>query len=340
MSNRFIDVRITRESRPVNVVGFGNVLILGTSKTNDYKEYQTILDVEKDYATDTKEYKLAERMFKGDVDQYGRIKSPTKIAIVSTLWNDATGEVTALTDVLEANREGWFYLVTTTKDAEAVEALAQWTTENKKVFGTTTTDKNLLTTLAGFKYTYVQVSKDENSLAAEGVIALASVTDPGNITFTYKTLQNISPSKFTNAEIDEIHRLNGNTYIKEGGVDVTSSSKMMNGNYLDELLGEAFIESEMTKNAFEILTKNGKIPYDDRGIALAVGAVDKTLKTAANMGIIEKDASGNGLYEITAPRLQDIKKADKASRILKGVEWRATQEGAIEGMELSGLFTW
>ena len=94
MSNRYVDVTITRQTKAVSEKGFGTPLVLATSKNLPYKVYTDIEQVTADFATTTEEYKLLSRMF-------GQNPRPAEIAVFGVQYNGTNGNPAVLVDAFE-----------------------------------------------------------------------------------------------------------------------------------------------------------------------------------------------------------------------------------------------
>lgn len=132
-------VNITKQTKAISQKGFGLPLILGTSKESPYKEYTEIEEVNKDFGADSKEYKIAAKIF-------SQTPSPQMVAIYSAVYNEETGEpkdlVTALNTLIETNNN-WYFLTCTNNSNDIVQELAKWTDTQMKVFFVTTQNLGL-----------------------------------------------------------------------------------------------------------------------------------------------------------------------------------------------------
>lgn len=331
MGNRYVNVTITRQTQPVSQQGFGLPLILGTSKASAYKEYANLAAVSVDFAETTEEYKIASALF-------GQAQKPEKVAIHSILWDEATGvptDLTAALNTLVLTHNEWYFLLAATQDDEAITALAQWASAQMKIYFVSTANEVLSGTLNAER-AVVQVHPNPETYPAEAWVGYGATKDAGSFTWTFKTLNGIAPANYTSSEVDAIHDANGNTYIREGGVNITSAGKTTSGEYIDIIMGQDYIQSRMTENVFGLLARTPKVPFTDNGIAMVVAEVEKALKDAAQKGILATDSAGNPIYTVSAPTAADISANDKANRALAGISWAATVAGAVEDVDING----
>jgi hypothetical protein len=333
MGNRYVDVTITRQTKPVTEKGFGTPLVLATSKDLAYKVYTDIEQVTSDFADTTEEYKLLARMFEQD-------PRPAEIAVYGVQYDSATGNPTDLTTALDAlvtmGNNDFYYLLSVEQGDDEITALAQWVSTKDKIYAASTSSTTLYQTLNGlYDNVFLLVHDQPRQYPAEGLVALLAPQEVGSYTWTFKTIKNVSPAAYDNEQINDIHSNNACTYISEGGVNITSHGVATSGEYMDVVQATHFIKSSMAKAVFELLAKTPKIPYTDAGIAMVVAEVDKVLKQAFKQGIIA-DENGEPLYTITVPKRADIPANTKAQRILPDIEWTATIAGAVEKVEIKG----
>lgn len=335
MGNRYVDVTITRQTKAVSEKGFGTPLVLATSKNLPYKVYTGIDQVASDFATTTEEYKLFSRMF-------GQNPRPAEIAVFGVQYNGATGDpdtlVSALNDLIKTNND-FYYLVSVEQGDDEIAALAQWVSTQEKIYAASTSSETLYTMLNGlYDNVFLLVHDQPRQYPAEGLVALLAPQEIGSYTWTFKTIQGVAPATFDATKINDIHNNNACTYIREGGVNITSHGVATSGEYIDNVQATHFIKARMTEAVFRLLATQPKVPYTDAGIAMVVAEVDNVLKQAFRQGIIAEE-NGEPLYTITVPKRAEIPANTRAQRILPDVEWTATIAGAVEKVEIRGVLT-
>lgn len=335
MGNRYVDVTITRQTKAVSEKGFGTPLVLATSKNLPYKVYTEIDQVASDFATTTEEYKLLSRMF-------GQNPRPAEIAVFGVQYNGANGDpdtlVSALNDLIKTNND-FYYLVSVEQGDDEIAALAQWVSTQEKIYAASTSSETLYTMLNGlYDNVFLLVHDQPRQYPAEGLVALLAPQVIGSYTWTFKTIQGVAPAAYDDTKINDIHSKNACTYIREGGVNITSRGVATSGEYIDIVQATHFIKARMTEAVFRLLATQPKVPYTDAGIAMVVAEVDNVLKQAFRQGIIAEE-NGEPLYTITVPKRAEIPANTRAQRILPDVEWTATIAGAVEKVEIRGVLT-
>lgn len=324
-------VNITKQTKAISQKGFGLPLILGTSKESPYKEYTEIEEVNKDFGADSKEYKIAAKIF-------SQTPSPQMVAIYSAVYNEETGEpkdlVTALNTLIETNND-WYFLTCTNNSNDIVQELAKWTDTQMKVFFVTS--QNLgLPALMENENTAIYYHDDEEDFIAEGLVAIGAVNDPGSITFKFKTVNGSKAANINITELNQLHKDNGNSYIRKMGVLQTTEGKMTNGEYIDIVMGVHWLQSKMEEELMYLAVNNKKIPYSNEGISMIVGVITSVLQRGADMGIILKDENDKAVYDIKVLKREEVPQNDVANRVYKGITWNAKLEGAIHLSNING----
>jgi hypothetical protein len=332
---RYVDVQITRETKPISEKGFGLPLMLATSKDFNYKVYTDILEVSPDFAEDTKEYKLLSRMF-------GQNPRPDEIAVYGFLYDAVSDGPTALTATLNElikTHNDFYYVVSPEQGDEEIKALAEWTNTQDKLYGVTTDNIALAEEIQGmYDNTFIVAHDQPDTYVAEGLISTCAPRTIGSYTWTFKNVQGVPAVAYDNTMINQIHAANASTYINEAGVLMNSHGVVTSGEYIDVIQSTHFLKARMAEYAFRLLALKDKVPYTDAGIALVVAEVEKVLDQAFKQGIIA-DEEGVPMYTITVPKRADIPKNTIAQRILPDVQWTAVIAGAVEKVEIRGTLT-
>ncbi|GLC88256.1 DUF3383 domain-containing protein [Lysinibacillus piscis] len=332
--SRFVEVNITRETKPVSEKGFGLPLMLATSKELDYKVYTDISEVAEDFAETTKEYKLATRMF-------GQSPKIRELACYGVSYISGTDDVTVLTGALNnlvTTHNDWFYLVSTANGDEEIKTLCQWMSTQEKIYAVTTPNIALTEELKNlYENVLLSVHDDEHAYHAEGLIAYGAPQVIGSYVFSHKQVNGVRAAKLSNAEINTIIANNATTCINEMGWLINASGKAVGGEYLDVIQADYFLRARLREDVFQLLATVKKIPYTDAGIAQVVACMDTRFKSAYRQGIIAEDDNGEPDYTITFPRRKDIPKNTIAQRILPDINFRIIIAGGVEKVQINGV---
>ncbi|OXS74915.1 hypothetical protein B1B04_08485 [Lysinibacillus sp. KCTC 33748] len=338
---RFVDIEISRETKPVSEKGFGVPLVLATSKAIDYKKYTGIEGVTEDIAETTKEYKLLSRMF-------GQNPKPAEIAVYGIVFDsnkdDPTALTTALNELIKIHKD-FYYVVSTEQGDKEIKALAEWTNTQDKIYGVTTSNVELTEEIRElYDNAFVVVHDQPDTFVAEGLIGVCAPKKIGSYTWTFKNVSGVPAAKYSDHMINRIHDANASTYINEAGLLLNSRGVTTSGEYIDVIQATHYLKSRIAERVFHLLALRDKVPGTDAGIGLVVSEIESVLSetvenTTTGEGIIARDDAGNPMYTITFPRRADIPKKILAQRILPDIQWTATISGAFEKVQIRGVLT-
>jgi hypothetical protein len=333
--SKYVDVVITRQTQAVTQKGFGLPLILSTDKELSYTEYAgdtALADIGEEFGTNSNTYKLASAI----LSQTPRVEKVAVYGIGTYQEGDPATELSAALNTLILTHNDWYYLTCTEQADTEITELSNWAEANNKFYFASTSNQTLASTL-NKERTVLLVHNDPTKYPAEAWVGACAAREIGSYTWTFKTLNGIEPANYDASTVQAIEDANASTYIREGGVNITSKGVTTSGDYIDIIQGQDYIQARMTENVFGLLVRISKVPFTYAGLGMVIAEVEKTLKDAANKGIIATDADGNPLYTVTAPKLEDISTNDKANRILPDIKWEATIAGAVENVKINGV---
>lgn len=334
--SRYVDVVITRETKPVSEKGFGLPLMLATSKNLDYTVFTDPSEVAEVFGENSREYKLANRMF----GQTPRLK---ELACYGLSYvpdaDDVTVLTAALNELAQINNE-FYYLVCPENGDKEIKALAEWVSGQEKIYGATTTSIALTEELYGlYDRVFLSVHDDPNAFHAEGLIGMCAPKTIGSYTWTFKQVTGVPAAKLTNAEINQVLKNNATCQINEAGVLLNAKGVVTSGEYIDNIQATDYLKARITEDVFRLLAMKDKIPYTNEGIALVVDTLETRLKQAFRQEIIATNDAGEPDYEITYPLRSEIPKNTIAQRVLPDINFKAVVAGAIEKVQINGVLT-
>ena len=336
MGNKYVDVVITRETKPVSEKGFGTPLVLLTGVDLDYSVYSEIEEVDTTIVVDTNDYKILQRMF----GQQPRAKEIEVIGVDLTGVDEADKKAIVIAKLNEAVDEGasFYYLLSSDNSDSMIAILADYISTQDKLYAATVDALESVEKLGGaYDNVFLVAHDSRQSYVAEGLVSTMAPRQIGSYTFTFKNVQGVQAAKFNSTTVSQFEKANCSVYINEAGVLMNSKGVCTSGEYIDNVQATHYIKARMTENIFRMLALTEKIPYTDKGIALVVSEIEKVLKHSYNVGIIADDEAGNPEFTITAPKRADILKNTVAKRILPDVRWRAVVAGAVEKVEIRGV---
>ncbi|AXI29451.1 hypothetical protein CIB87_10670 [Priestia megaterium] len=325
------DVTVSIElSKPSGLVGLGKPLII-TQKTgaSTIKNYSDIEDVKPEFAATTEAYKKAAAIL-------GQENRPASVAI-ATYDPAGTTVKTAVDAVGKYFDNDWFFVLTAGVELTDEIAVADYV-EGKKVkfYAVKVTDVADLNAFKVKNYAYVMVYyHPTDQLEAAAVGALGSV-DVGSITWKFKTLAGITPVAMTADELTTIHEAGGNTYVTKAGTPQTSEGITASGEYIDVIHGKSWLKVNIENSVQQAFSNNGKVSFDNRGIALLNGAVTTVLQKGYTQGIIAEDEEGNPIYSVDTVSRTETSETDRAARVYNGLSFSLELAGAIHEAKIKG----
>lgn len=328
MSNiKDVEVIITRETAALTQQGFGLPFILATSGEVEYGEYTGIEDVAADYDVETEAYKIATRTF-------GQTPKPPMIAMAGLDYGGTDpGELVTFLNELIETKNDWYFLESDQNGDEEIKELSAWVDTQKKLYGATTSNKELVTQLESER-TFLMYHDDPKSYAAEGWIGRCAPELPGSITWKFKTINGVLAANIRTSDLTQLHKDSGNTYIRKMGILQSSEGKVTSGEYIDVMRSQDYLDARLTEEVSRVLYTQKKVAYENSGIALLIAAATSVMKRATEQGIVLKDDAGNGMWEIKARSREDSLKNDIANRVYDGLEILVPLAGAIHNATL------
>ncbi len=245
----------------------------------------------------------------------------------------------ALNAVIAFDNEWYGLCATTYTEADILELAAVIETQ-MKIYAAESADATVITSATD------DVASDfqDNSYTRSGVffnqlathnngaamLGYALPLKAGSLTWAYKTLAGETVDTLSEPERAYALAKKANVYLGAGGKNVTQFGTTGNGGFFDTTRGIDWIEANIAEDVYQVLTDVDKIPYTDKGVGSIMGIVNNVLDKAVIQGIITND------FTVSAPLVADISTADKASRLLPDVAFRATLQGAIHTMTING----
>ncbi|QTL96560.1 DUF3383 family protein [Iocasia frigidifontis] len=338
--SRFITINITDKTTPISQAGFGLGFILDpvadAGSEYDYVEIRSIDDIPAN-AT-----QLAQDMANAYLSQQPNAGVLTMQGIyINETDGTATDIEEALNQVIEVN-DDWYGLLLASREQADIEAADGWIPANK-LFITSPVEADW-TTLSAYSLlsdkTGVFPSTTEQYIDA-AIMSRMFATDPGSATWKWKQLSGVENSGYTNADVSSMlspgeGEPNMNPVIHEMGADYTAEGKTVTGEYLDIQRAIDWMDARLTENIFQLLINEDKISYTNAGISQITSAMKEIFRVGVNRGVIAEE-DGEPLWNIDAPRRQDIPQNARANRNLPDVNFDFTAAGAIHSLTVSGV---
>ena len=254
-----------------------------------------------------------------------------------------------VTDIqaIQAVNDNWYALACTDRTVATVEAIAAYIETQIKIFGTASSDPNIINQPAGTDTTSVAAVFNNAGYARSFVLfseeaavdfpecawfgAVLPLT-PGSETWAFKMLASISTSDLSGTQESNAFAKQCNTYEYVGGVGITQRGTVAAGEYIDIIRGVDWLTSQIQTNVYNLLVNSPKVPYTDSGIT----SVEAQIRQALQLGIDNNFIASSPPYQIFVPTAASVSSNDKANRILRNVKFQATLAGAIQAIQING----
>ena len=268
---------------------------------------------------------------------------------ISQITTQAGGIAGSLTNASSENND-WYGLAIHSRIVADIEEASDWVqgqgTANPKLFfgqsaQTAILDQassadicSVLTAKSAFR-TAILYHSDGTEYADCAWMGGQLPTDPGSITWAYKSLSLVTVDTFAAGEKPAAHGKNCNTYDSVSSVNITEEGKTCDGGsgeFIDVIRGADWIQVNAQADLFTVLVTNPKIPYTSNGIALLSLTLSNTLRKAQDQGILSSDATPI----VTSPDIADVPVEDKATRTLNNLDFSGVLAGAIQKINVQG----
>lgn len=240
---------------------------------------------------------------------------------------------------------GWYVILPAGIAEEKFEDMAEWTEAREKMFGYAYADPddnpvtNIYYRSFGICYGDDTGSGDPYKHVAMAVRFLSY--DAGSETWVNKSLASVSASKFTDTELNTIEKDPASYYTQFGNTGLVQGGKVRAGEWIDVIRFRDWLKNDMQTRVVNLLVKNSKIPYTDKGIGLVRNQVIASLKEGTRRGGIAEDqynSDGDLIpgFTTSVPLAADLTDEQKKSRVLTNVNFSALLAGAIHVVEVTG----
>lgn len=302
--------------------------------------------VDDGFLTTDPEYRAAAVMFSQSP------ASPERIAIGAERTGDASMTDTLNAIVLENN--DWYGMMITSRSAADQEAAAAWALANKKVscfatnnvsaYSTATTDLGAkLKAISNDRALVVWHETADGSLIDQwpdaAVLGTQLPTIPGSTIVAFNTLEGVSASSLTETQKLNLLGKNYNIIEEIAGVTVIRSGAMASGEFFDVTRGLDWLQARIAEGIWGLLIRksnaNSKVPFTEAGGVMIESEIRSVMSQGITNGLIANDPAP----VITIPNILGIPAAEKEARILNGVTFTATLQGAIQKVVINGTIS-
>ena len=251
---------------------------------------------------------------------------------------------TDLTAILAAD-DDWFGLIVVDGGGATQQLLAAaWAETNQKLLGVDTFDTAAATSATTDVLTYLAAASYYMTAAmyhrqGDGYFPAARwfgrmlPVDPGTETWALKTLAGLPVDNLTGTERTQLKAKHANFYVRVSGLLLTFGYKnggvSAQGRFIDLVRYVLFLNARIQEAVIAPLANNEKVPLDDFGITIISGEVRGVLKAGEAAGSLRN-------VVLDVPLIDEVPEADRAERILSGLEWDAIYIGATHKARITG----
>lgn len=231
-----------------------------------------------------------------------------------------------------------------------VQSIATWTQDEKRIYIADVAETNALVNNVtddgssdtldklhnlAFSRTAGGYHQDPSAMFSAAWMGRCLPTQPGSETWFGKRLLDLAPVNLTTTYQLHLTNKNANSFWTVAGVNITFNGQTSDGDFIDIQRGIDWLDQDMSIGIFTALITNDKVPYTDDGVQIIVAEIIASMKRAATNGILVPLSANPATY-LTIPKVADADPANKAKRILAGLAFDGTFQGAIHKVLLNG----
>ena len=262
--------------------------------------------------------------------------------------SDDTADPGIATDLaaIELYDNDWYALCIDSNSVAEITAAAAWIEANTKLFVAQTQETisaslasasdttSLAYTLNNSNYdrTALFFHRDNFDFVSAGMLGRILPEQAGSSTWAYKQLASIAAQSLTATEMSNLEAKKANFVTTLASVSVTRYGTASGAEYMDVMRGADWLSARIQERVYSLLINNDKLPYTDSGIQ----SVRSEILAQLDAGVARGFLAANPAPTCTVPLAIDVSAADKGTRTLNDVTFRATLAGAIHKVAIEG----
>lgn len=222
--------------------------------------------------------------------------------------------------------------------------VAAWAQSNAKLYGTSSTDTNIInqtlsadttsiaTALKTSSYgrTFLFYSADAAKYPEAGLFGSQLALPAGRATWNFKTINIIASDNLTKSQRSNALSKFANIYVPRGGVNSTEESHTSDGGYCDTVRNLDSFKSDVQVALYSVLINNDKISYTDKDIAI----IENELRATTQLAVAAKILADDPAPIIIVPKALDVSVNDRALRLLPDVQIQCRISGAVHYLDV------
>lgn len=269
---------------------------------------------------------------------FGQDNAPTQVIVGRKLGNET---YTTAINAVAAENDTWFVLLADTHVVSEVLELAAYIATTKKIYFTSSQDAANITAnnngigaqlkALGYDQTTAPYHSQADTYFPEaGWVGSQISYTPGKNSWEFKTIEGVPVDTLSATARGILEANNMPYYVAVAGVNITRNSKMADGTFIDQKIGEFWTIARMQESVFGMLVRKPKVPYTDAGFTM----VEAQMRNVLALGVANELYSS---YTITVPRVSDIPENQRLQRIAGDFLFDATLAGAIHKVIIKGV---
>ena len=297
----------------------------------------------------------------GVLHSYDSLTS-TSVSSADLTTNPGSGGIAADLSAINAADPDWYGILLDSNSPAEILAAAQWNRANKRaLFVAQTADSDVPDTAYTVGGTDIGSRMHALNLFWNGLyyqprigvqwpaaawMARRFTSQPGSDTWAMNSLVGVTATNLTDTQQDHLWgTVSGSTRtvgkcvnatIDIQGTTNTWPGKDSGGEWLDVSRFIDWLFARIGEDFFAMLrlynANDKKVPFTQKGINLCRDTVQCSLNVGVKVGGLTDDPAP----VTTAPLIADVSDADKAARVLPGIEFNADVAGAIHMAQIHG----
>jgi len=329
-----VQVAVDRQTNFPSVRDLNTILVLSvhTRFAEDYRIYESAS------AMLTDGFVVGDFAYKAVNAIFSQNPRPAKVVVGKKIAVDSY--TVAVNKAIAAYNQFLFLVTDATLDADklAIAALVETT---EKFYVTSSNAAAIIAGTAGHLFlqmealSYTRTFYMYSSLSGTGVPEAAwlgrfAPVDIGSTIWIYKPIVGITPENLNPTQENNLKACNACWYTTVDGDKqvMFGENKVASGEYIDVMLGVQWIITRMRERVWGTLLNSAKINFDNVGI----GKVQSDVMTVLSEAVSRNILSNTPQPIVTVPNALALTSAERNSRNLSGVKFKARLAGAIQTM--------
>jgi len=327
-----VQVAIDRQTNFPTIRDLNTIFVLSvhTRFAEDYRIYENAAAMLSDgFVVGDFAYKAVSAIFSQN-------PRPSKVVVGKKIAADTY--TVAVNKAMAAYNQFLFLITDATLDADklAIAALVETT---EKFYITSSGAAAIIAGTAGHLFlqmkalSYTRTFYMYSSLSGTGAPEAAwagrfAPVDIGSTIWIYKPVVGITPENLTPTQEANLEACNANWYTTVDGDKqvMYGENKVASGEYIDVMLGVQWIITRMRERVWGTMLNAAKINYDNAGI----GKIQSDVMTVLAEAVARNILSNTPQPIVTVPNALSLTSAERNTRNLSGVKFKARLAGAIQ----------